>query len=164
MLSSFDAASLAILEKLGVIEGLLKSDNEVRPSLTGGISTHSSEVGHQSPPVQFKQQYSPSLERTLENVPYHVNVEKLLAWPVFETLRPNVDLRSLLNTSNESQARSISMAPDFDNDWNEHLVQNFMDNVYIFNPVIGEDHVQAYVRDARFNGIGDDGPSCLLVC
>jgi hypothetical protein len=149
-----------------VIEGLLKSDNEIRPRLTDGPSTHSSEIEHQSPqlPIKFKHSRSPGLERTLEDVPYHVTVEKLLAWPVFESLRPNTDLRSLLNASNESQARSITLAPDFDRDWNEQLVQNFMDNVYIFNPVIGENHVQAYVRDARFNGIGDDGPSCLLVC
>ena len=161
---SFDAASLAILEKLSTIEQLLTTDNNGRGPPARAQSALSGDVGDSSPVSQIKSLNSPSLERTREATPYHMSIERLLAWPVFRDLSPNLDLRTLLNASNDSQAQATSLAAaDLEPDWDEQLVKNFMDNVYIFNPVVEESKLQKYVRDARFSGIGNDGPSCLLV-
>jgi hypothetical protein len=92
-----------------------------------------------------------------------MSIEKLLAWRVFQDLNPSLDLRLLLNASNDSQSQQHSTADDFDPNWDEQLVRNFMNEVYIFNPVVEEAKIQKYVRDARFRGIGRDGPACLLV-
>ena len=43
------------------------------------------------------------------------------------------------------------------------LVRNYFDNVHVFNPVLDENKIQGYMRDARFRGLGWDAQSCLLV-
>jgi hypothetical protein len=43
------------------------------------------------------------------------------------------------------------------------LFQQFLDHVHIFNPVLEESKVNEYMRYARFNGLGWDAQSCLLV-
>jgi hypothetical protein len=92
-----------------------------------------------------------------------MSIEKMLAWRIFQDLNPCLDIRRLLNASNNSQSQQVLVADDYDLEWDEQLVRNFMNEVYIFNPVVEESTVQQYVRDARFRGIGNDGPSCLLV-
>jgi hypothetical protein len=164
--SSFDAASLAILEKLGNIEQLLKSDDRPnnrarRPSLAG-IASNGPDTA--SPLSRVKSLNSPSLERTTDNAIYQLNIERMLAWPVFADLRPCLDLRQLLNATNDSQAQASSTANDYElPPWTDQMVQNFMNEVYIFNPVIEEAKIQKYIRDVRFAGFGHDGASCLLV-
>lgn len=160
--SSFDAASLAILEKLSNIEQLLRPDENADAPVPGAPSTLSSDIP-ESPVAHIKPLRSPSLERTREAAPFHLSIERLLAWPVFHALDPCLDLRLLLNASNDSQSQAMSSVGNFDPDWDEQLVQNFMNEVYIFNPIVEESKIQKYVRDARFSGIGNDGPACLLV-
>ena len=93
-----------------------------------------------------------------------MSIESLLAWPMFRELRPCLDLRQLLNASNDSQAQATLLAGDQDLPaWDDVLVRHFMNEVYIFNPVIEESKIQKYLRDARFAGIANDGASCLLV-
>lgn len=56
------------------------------------------------------------------------------------------------------------MATEIDEHFAEEtLVARFMDNVFIYNPVLEEAKIHRYMRDARFNGIGWDAQSCLLV-
>lgn len=93
-----------------------------------------------------------------------MSIEKLLGWPIFHELKPTLDLRQLLNASNDSQAQATLLAGETEiPPWDDRLVKNFMTDVYIFNPVIDEAKIQKYIRDARFAGIGQDGASCLLV-
>ncbi|ETN45393.1 uncharacterized protein HMPREF1541_09224 [Cyphellophora europaea CBS 101466] len=164
--SSYDAASLAILEKLSTIEQLLKPDDRPPAPPPRAASTRSSDLA-ESPVSHVKSLSSPSLERTKEAAPYHMSIERMLAWPVFQDLDPCLDLRCLLNASNDSQSQATlaatMAATKFDPNWDDELVKNFMDQVYIFNPIVEEAKIQKYVRDARFNGIGNDGPACLLL-
>jgi hypothetical protein len=91
-----------------------------------------------------------------------MNIENVLSWPVFDDQNPNLDLKSLLNDEN---AISSQLPPivDVEESQEEVLVQRFMENVFIFNPVLEEAKLQKYIRDARLNGLGWDAQSCLLV-
>lgn len=160
--SSYDAASLAILEKLSNIEKLLKSDESGDRPGPRALTARESDFA-ESPVSYVKPLRSPTLERTKEASPFHLSIEKLLAWRVFHDLNPSLDLRLLLNASNDSQSQLTSTSGDGDLRWDEQLVHNFMNEVYIFNPIVEEAKIHEYVRDARFRGIGEDGPACLLV-
>ena len=92
-----------------------------------------------------------------------MNIEGVLAWSVFDDVSPNLDLKGLLNSSHGAN-QSLSSAIDFDEQVaEEELLARFMNNVFIYNPVLEEAKVHRYMRDARFNGIGWDAQSCLLV-
>lgn len=45
----------------------------------------------------------------------------------------------------------------------EGVLRGFFDNIHIFNPVLEEDDVQSYINIVRFEGVGWDGVSCLVV-
>lgn len=116
-----------------------------------------------SPASHVKSLNSPSLERTRDPIPCHMNVENVLSWLPFDDQSPILDLKGLLNQS-VTDFPSNSAFDDADQIASEEaLVQSFTDHVLIFNPVIEEARVQRYVRDARFNGIGWDAQSCLLL-
>ena len=109
---------------------------------------------------------SPSLERTDESVPCYINIEAVLSWPIFEDqdFEHRIDLKSLLKDTNDyGDPHSMSVAPDFEDCAASQLLQQFLDNVHIFNPVLEETKVKEYMRNARFNGLGWDAQSCLLV-
>jgi hypothetical protein len=92
-----------------------------------------------------------------------MNIENVLSWPCFDDQRPNLDLKSLLNDTNNANPELPPMTAELDQYPSEELLQRFMDNVFIFNPVLEEARVHQYIRDARFHGLGWDAPSCLLV-
>jgi hypothetical protein len=151
---------LAILEKLSTIEHLLRSDGSHRRVLASGSEDAAEDP---SPASHVKSLNSPSLERTRNAIPCHMNVENVLSWPVFDDQSPNLDLKNLLNDSNNASSQLPSMVSDFENYPEDQLIQRFIDHVFIFNPVFEEAKVQKYIRDARFNGLGWDAQSCLLV-
>jgi hypothetical protein len=107
----------------------------------------------------------PALERTADSAPYYINIESVLSWTVFDQgVDQRLDLKSLLHADNESADPSpMSVAPDFDLYGADQLFQQFLENVHIFNPILEEAKVKEYMRDARFNGLGWDTKSCLLV-
>lgn len=116
---------------------------------------------------RLKSLNSPSLERAKDTAPFHMNIEGVLSWSVFDDVSPNLDLKGLLNsTSQQVTVPPIlsSVGTDFDEQIAEEtLVARFMNNVFIYNPVLEEAKIHRYMRDARFNGIGWDAQSCLLV-
>jgi hypothetical protein len=111
---------------------------------------------------------SPALERSSESVPCYINIEAVLSWPVFDGERfdRRLDLKSLLQADNNEHREPpvMSLGEDFESSVADRLLQQFLDNVHIFNPVIEGMKVKEYMRNARFNGLGWDAPSCLLVC
>jgi Fungal specific transcription factor domain len=116
-----------------------------------------------SPAPHVKSLNSPTLERVRDPIPCHMNIENVLSWPLFEDQNPNLDLKALLNEQAHDIPTSSSIG-DFDQTSSEeHLVRRFMDRVFIFNPVLDEAKVQKYARDTRYNGIGWDAQSCLLL-
>jgi hypothetical protein len=176
--SSFDSASLAILDKLNTIEELLRgtsNDPNTNPTAAGVAAAAPSdnsiaEGDSRATLSRLKSLNSPSLERAKDSAPFHMNIEGVLSWTVFDNLNASLDLKGLLNaTSNYASGpgpgSNLSMATaDFDEHYAEEgLVARFMNNVFIYNPVLEEAKIHRYVRDARFNGIGWDAQSCLLV-
>jgi hypothetical protein len=110
---------------------------------------------------------SPALERSTDSVPCYINIEAVLAWPVFENygFDQRRDLNSLLQADNNDHRDppAMSLGEDFESCVADRLLQQFLDNVHIFNPILEGLKVKDYMRDARFNGLGWDASSCLLV-
>ena len=104
---------------------------------------------------------------TEDTFPYNITVEGVLSWSVFNLEFENhVDLKSLLRGGYDSSAlspRGTLSIVDFDTFDGSRLIRNYFDNVHVFNPVLDENKIQGYMRDARFNGLGWDAQSCLLV-
>ncbi|KAI1609036.1 hypothetical protein EDD37DRAFT_136498 [Exophiala viscosa] len=158
--STFDSASLAILDKLNTIEELLKSTNERRSATVTPGSADGDARGTLS---RLKSLNSPSLERAKGTAPFHMNIEGVLSWSVFDDLSPNLDLKGLLNSTSHVLP-NLSVGTEIDEQIGEEtLVARFMNNVFIYNPVLEEAKIHRYMRDARFNGIGWDAQSCLLL-
>jgi len=156
---SFDSASLAILERLNTLEELLRGSH-------ARIVGVEEAAEPQTSLLLLKNLGSPTLERTEESFSSHINIEAVLSWPIFERhdFNHRLDLKGLLQTTNENGLpSSMPMIADFEHCAGEHLLQRFLDNVFIFNPILEEAKVQKYMRDARFNGLGWDAQSCLLL-
>jgi hypothetical protein len=107
----------------------------------------------------------PALERTESSTFYHINVETILAWPVFQcdNLSQKQDIKALLQSASDPEPLPLSASLDFENGDARHLLQKFMQHVHIYNPVLEADKIEEYMRDALFNGLGWDAKSCLLV-
>lgn len=107
-----------------------------------------------------------SLERPTDWRPAYINIETVLTWPVFDDQNFNgqLDLRSLLR-SDKSHASSATLPipADFGLYAASQLLQQFLDNVHIFNPILEEAKVKEYMRATSFNGLGWDAQSCLMV-
>jgi hypothetical protein len=99
-------------------------------------------------------------------LPSYINIEAVLSWPVFDDqdFESRLDLRALLQSnSNNVSPTAMSVAADFEISQAGELLQNFLENVHIYNPVLEEAKVRDYIRYASFNGLGWDAQSCLLV-
>lgn len=161
----FDAASLAILQRLDGLEDLIRSSasgnsgGQARP--TDHVSSFTTPKQPGSPALE-----SPALERPDASVLCHINIETVLCWPIFGDLNLDrrLDLRYLLQSRNpDSEPPPISITLDFENVGAPKLLQRFFEEVHIYNPVLEVETVEEYVIYARFNGLGWDAPSCLLV-
>jgi hypothetical protein len=157
---SFDPASLAILQRLDTLEELLRT----KTTDTTEPIQRTSEL---SPLAGLEDLESPALERSADSAPCYINIEAVLAWPVFENygFDQRRDLKSLLQADNNDHRDppAMSLGEDFESCVADRLLQQFLDNIHIFNPVLEGIKVKEYMRDARFNGLGWDASSCLLV-
>jgi hypothetical protein len=155
----FDLASLAILQRFDALEQLIRTSFNRSDQPNHGNQSQSS----LSLPTDLG---SPSLERAEDSVSCYINIEALLSWPIFEgqEFERRLDLKSLLQDNHEyGEPYSMSVAPDLE-DWEANqLLQQFLDNVHIFNPILEEAKVKDYVRNSRSQGICWDAQSCLLV-
>jgi hypothetical protein len=155
----YDPASLAILQRLDDLEVLVRShgagqtvshiDGQVRSPL--GILETLAQTSPQS-----------GVFHSLEN--HHLANESLLSWPVFDQILTDrlPDIKQILKTS-----RSYFGPPtvlDFDTLHPSSLLQIFLNDFHIYNPILHVPTVQLYVEQIRLNGLGWDAKSCLLVC
>ncbi|KAG4433504.1 hypothetical protein IFR05_011013 [Cadophora sp. M221] len=162
--STFDAASLAILQRLDGLEDLIRS------TASGNTGSQAQPTDHVSSFATPKQPGSPALESPALERPdasalCHINIETVLCWPIFGDLNLDrrLDLRYLLQSSNpDSEPPPVSITLDFENIVAPKLLKRFFEEVHIYNPVLEVEKVEEYVRYARFNGLGWDAPSCLL--
>jgi hypothetical protein len=110
---------------------------------------------------------SPALERSAEAGPCYINIETVLSWPVFEGqgFDQQLDLKSFLQADNNEcrDPPAMALGEEFETLVADQLLQQFLDNIHIFNPILEGTKVKEYMRNARFNGLGWDAPSCLLV-
>lgn len=128
---------------------------------------HEQSDSQTSPSVSIPKALAPqSLERPAEWRPSYINIETVLTWPVFDDQNFNerLDLRSLLRSDkNYAASPTLPIPADFGLYAAGQLLQKFLDNVHIFNPILEETKVREYMRAASFNGLGWDAQSCLLV-
>jgi hypothetical protein len=138
----------------------------IRTSLNGSYQPNNDNASQNSSPVVPTDFGSPSLERTEDSISCYINIEGVLSWPIFKNqgFHHRLDLKSLLQSNKDhGDLYAMSVAPDLGDYEASQLLQQFLDNVHIFNPVPEEAKVKDYVRNARFNGISWDAQSCLLV-
>lgn len=150
----FDSASLAILKRIDDLESLIQSkSNEPPVAPSNSISSTS--------PIPFSIGSSGSDQQT-EWKPSFINIEEVLKWPVFDN---QIDQRiCLLSRPDEDEAQpELPISVDLDLQAADSLLRRFFDDVHIFNPTLKEEEVREYVKMVRFNGIGWDAISCLLV-
>jgi hypothetical protein len=70
----------------------------------------------------------------------------------------------LLSRPDEDKVQpELPISVDLDLQAADSLLRRFFDDVHIFNPTLKEEDVREYVKMVRFNGIGWDATSCLLV-
>jgi hypothetical protein len=151
------------LDKLNTLEELLRAQNGREQVVAAVASSTIADSPSRGVLSRLKSLNSPSLERSKDAAPCHMNIEGVLSWSVFDDVQPNLDLKALLNSSHSSN-QALSIPADFDEQVaEEELVARFMNNVFIYNPVLEEAKIHRYMREARFNGIGWDAQSCLLV-
>jgi hypothetical protein len=145
---------------LDTLEGLLRSKGS-------GTSEASEEITVDTSLSPFSEELGSALERSPEPVPCYISIEAVLSWPVFEdqAFDRELDLKSLLQAGNDDHRDPsvMSLADDFESSVADRLLQQYLDNVHIFNPILQVTKVREYMRNARFNGLGWDAPSCLLV-
>lgn len=168
--SRFDPGTLSILERLDSLESLLRSERHPGPERH--LSTPTDELrieqnNKEHVPFPQSNPESPILGTTADTFPYNITVEGVLSWSVWHLdFEDHVDLKSLLRSSYDSNAaspRATLSILDFEAFDGGRLIRNYFDNVHVFNPVLDENKVQGYMRDARFGGLGWDAQSCLLV-
>ncbi|KFY78020.1 hypothetical protein V499_02732 [Pseudogymnoascus sp. VKM F-103] len=107
-----------------------------------------------------------SLERPADWRPSYIHIETVLSWSVFVDLdfteRPN--LRSLLRSDKSHATVPILPIPaDFGLHTARQLLQKFLDNVHIFNPILEETIVREYMLATSLNGLRRDAQSCLML-
>ena len=161
MCNSFDPASLAILKRLDDLEGILQSKpTEPNPlALATSLDSTSPEV----PQSDFGSSVGDLCTRGKRPL---VSIEAVLQWPPFADYGfPSCLYRASQTEEGESIADLSSgrVPVDVDLPGAESSLRNFFDNVHIFNPVLEEEDVREYMKTVRFDGIGWDAVSCLVV-
>ncbi|KAK2925324.1 hypothetical protein FoTM2_015604 [Fusarium oxysporum f. sp. vasinfectum] len=155
----FDAASLAILERLENLENLFRAANpdvpsqrEAAPQLSPGITPRSLQHIHLDVPGSSEA--------------YHVNAEAVLEWPVLRSVAQDQPLKlaSILKAHRSSQhadAPRLLAISDLDPASTGPLLQRFVDNFHIYNPVFEISQVQEYIKTTLYNGPGWNVKSCI---
>ncbi|KAI9930957.1 hypothetical protein ASPWEDRAFT_178829 [Aspergillus wentii DTO 134E9] len=163
--SSFDPASLVIIERLDRIEQFLRS--EPSDESTAKESTR-------------KEQDSPAnIDSPVSNPPNGPDfstftIETVLSWPVFQNrFDSRLDLKALLNHEVLDAPSAIVNSPienflakDLEPGAYTRLLNTFLKHVHPANPILDVSLLCQYVQQACINGIQWDAPSCLvlLVC
>lgn len=150
----FDSASLAILKRIDDLESLIQSQtNDPLVPSNSICSTSPISLSIGSSVVDQQSQRKPSF----------INIEEVLKWPVFDNQNFDQQLH-LLSRPEEAKSQSeLPISVDVDLQAADIFLQRFFDDVHIFNPTLKEEDVGEYVKIVRYNGIGWDATSCLLV-
>lgn len=155
---SFNAASLAILQRLDTLEDLFKI---AHPETLGPRAIqHEPSLEDTTQSVR-----SATPERFLPSEVYSINIETTLEWPVLkvEHQGPRSGLKSIIQTGNLSSGPRLLSTSDLDATDTGSLLQCFLKSFHIYNPVLEISRIEEYVKSTVYNGLGWGAESCLSV-
>ncbi|KAG4422949.1 hypothetical protein IFR04_003861 [Cadophora malorum] len=159
-LSSFDPASLAILERFDRLESLLFSsgkasllDHQTSPGTVTVSSPSQREIGSRLGCVQS----------SLINV----RLEAVLQWqPIRVLVNSVVPPTKMVCTPVAFHQLAGSLSDEFNMSTCNALLENFWRGVHSKNPILNKDEVKRFMHQVCLDGISWDAQSCLvlLVC
>ncbi|CAM1508932.1 Fc.00g026710.m01.CDS01 [Cosmosporella sp. VM-42] len=170
--STYDRASLEILERINYVAGLLEAqsgpthpvDSTSHPPYRLAESDHSN--GPRSTPSQTYGVDDHLLESLQINRWSTGTCEDILEWPVFGTPFDRTRIEGLIFSPSQV-ARRTSTLQNTSRGVNEEqapsLVERFLVNVHIKNPVLDPDDLRRKARHVSESGFGWDEDSCLLL-
>jgi hypothetical protein len=154
-LSSFDPASLLILERLEDLKQCLVSQKRPRTA---------------SPETLYDDVARPQEVESENRSLGFMNFENVLSWPVFQRrFEDRLDIKSRLARSEAAISRRFSQPLDsisqitLDIETCSRLLESFLENVHIKNPVLDETEIRMYIQQTCSDGLGWDAQSCLVV-
>ena len=156
-LSTFDPASLAILERLGTVEKKLDSLISSSPTVSADKLNDVSGNVTDAPEKLVPESLLPE------------NLDEVLKWPVFRDVMcpwpPSPQLSSPPASSLTSFQPSF-MGDELNPTMCNQYLDTFFGHVHIKNPVLDEPYIRRLVRKVCLEGAGWDAESCLalLVC
>ncbi|KAH8649343.1 hypothetical protein BX600DRAFT_112758 [Xylariales sp. PMI_506] len=171
--SSFDPASLMILDKLDQVLNKLDSNNPERPGPTTVSPALRNEV------EQWPSQHTWSQgEDEIYISSSFSSTDSILAWPFFESQLGKANLSQELFIADHEKAKRFDTNPhNSPEDGYIHragireddipvLISRFLNLVHTKNPILETDTLKSYAADIIENGLRWDAPSCLvlLVC
>ncbi|KAH6880814.1 hypothetical protein B0T10DRAFT_540294 [Thelonectria olida] len=153
--SSFDAASLAILNRLDDLESLVRAVNPEALARLQGEAAAPQTPGNVVP-----------LAEPVSSDVYRINIEAVLEWPILRCSfpAPPPPLASILQASRSNPSLSrprLLSTSDLDPDSTAPLLQSFVDNFHIYNPVFEIPEIEECVKTTLYNGLGWDVTSCI---
>lgn len=156
-LSTFDPASIAIIERLDSLQRKLDSLSHVVPSDAAVLSDVGVEGG----------KHTHHNNRGVENfIPE--NLDAILKWPVFQRL--NLPVLQTASQCSPASPYSSTQAPSITDELHPTAYNQWLDAFFRHdhckNPVLHEQSTRRLVRKVCQEGVGWDSESCLvlLVC
>lgn len=144
---------MAILQRLDSLESLLVHSRVADSSLVArGVTTT---------PSASRSDLDPSATNFHARGKSPVSIEAVLRWPPFTECPFPSCLYPVARDENKPQSSTVTA--DVDLPGAEAVFRTFFNNVHIFNPVLEEEVVQGYLKRVKFEGIGWDAVSCLVV-
>ena len=184
-LSSYDPASIAILERLNTAIQLLQNQAHLpalienlaalqhsspRQAVNDGPTAHSASIVNPASvpsdafsPTHLPQESGTTLEEALQGPG---NCHNVLEWPVFEGKFSSTDLTTAYYDSGDDrlvrEAASSGSKSIRDEDA-PLLVEYFLRHVHIKNPILDPNQVVSMAKDVAEDGFKWDGTSCLVL-
>ncbi|KAH7141544.1 hypothetical protein B0J13DRAFT_556988 [Dactylonectria estremocensis] len=154
--SSFDSASLAILQRLDILEDLFKI---AHPETLGPRGIPRQQTPDATPQIDA----SPVPEQTLPSKVYCINIETALEWPALQVPNqiPRQPLKTIIQSSTPNQGPRLLSTSDLDATDTGLLLQRFLESFHVYNPVLEISLVEEYVKSTVYNGLGWDSESCI---
>ncbi|KAL5329048.1 hypothetical protein ACEPPN_002557 [Leptodophora sp. 'Broadleaf-Isolate-01'] len=159
-LSSFDPASLAILERFDRLESLLFSSGKVSPSegqtSSGGAATS-------SPSHKEVESRLGCVQGSLINV----RLEAVLQWdPIRDLVNSVVPPTKMVCSPATSFQQASNLSDEFNMSTCNALLENFWGGVHSKNPILNKDEIKRFMHQVCLDGISWDAQSCLvlLIC
>ncbi|OIW31477.1 hypothetical protein CONLIGDRAFT_659864 [Coniochaeta ligniaria NRRL 30616] len=180
--STFDPASLTILDRVNYAISLLEGQGRQLAPEGVPVASPASLISLRSSSHHAITDASPSSavaigdatrdvpsDDYLSGVPEYpsnvINCEATMRWPVFEGSVPNV--QSFILEADDDDARPGIFGSGAGAGIREEdfipLSKKFLAYVHVKNPILDPAQYRSYVWEAVTNGIGWDGPSCLVL-